>query len=321
MKIQLKKDEQLVIQAENEKATFYGVTSVYRRLIEKSEIPFSGCKSFKTCRASKIKNFITRINFTPNVEILKEVEDDLQNYEPLELDYVRDSLILSKEDVEKITSIMPIIPASSFGCAQYNLQYVHFTKDCEAITTDGRQLARVKLTNTDFCKLVNSTNENISGNIHKSVFSFFKGAVEFKNYFNYFSFSDKKTTVYVKKESDIQFPNWERVIPDVSKYSKGDIDLELFDDKEMQKFLKINSNGVIHIEEGKIYSKDVMHQEKTRIGECNTLDRFSFNSEYLAKVYKILGKTTVHFNPDDHTKCVVFGNLAGDYVLTMPMAY
>lgn len=131
-------------------------------------------------------------------------------------------------------------------------------------------------------------------------------------------------TIYQNKP-DIQFPNCERVIPDIFKYIHNDIDLSIFNNKNKMDLIKsVSENSKkpsIDINDGVIYSNNV------KIGEIgNVLNNYRINAIYLKNVYNLLGDNiTCYYHdkinePVKYDKSIYFENQNNDIVVMMPMA-
>lgn len=204
------------------------------------------------------------------------------------------------------------------------LQIYHFTDDGKCVATDGRRLSVVTGDSTFgkwLCDWEPNADVEDKGNIFAEVFDNFDGKNDISVFMSekadYLKLTDGKITVYTEYNTDNQFPNWQHVIPDVSKdYKLGTIqNLKKFTDKKLLKVMKGYDYRVI-IDNSVAHTADDI--ELCNVGDV--LNGYHLHAEYLESVTELFGDSiTCQYNTADHSKCVVFGDLYGDFALVMPM--
>ena len=244
-------------------------------------------------------------------------------YHDFDLEMFDTSECSSKIGVDFLKKIKASRPFVSKDDTRYFMQVFHFSDDGVCVATDGRIMSVIK-GDRDFgkwlCDRTTKKDDRERGNIFAEVFDCFDGkhdiTVSVSHNGVWLKLTDGKVTVYTKADAEVSYPNWTRVIPDTKGYAEKTMtNMSKFTDKKLLKSLKqyhyrvCITNGVAHTVD------DVLLFE---VGEV--LNDYTMNAEYLSAIAGLFGDSvTCPFNPENNQKCVVYGDLYGDFALVMPM--
>lgn len=339
--LKLKKGEDFVIfTSSNGKAVFYCLADNYMREV-KTDID-ADISVFYDIRKTVWTSVLQFFDFADIKELSVKSEGNLDRLciagKEFEVSIVPDlgdykfitdkfvaGCLLPANDVARIKNLRLFCSSDR---NRYHMQFVHFAPTGEVIATDAKHLASIN-GDKDFCQWIQGVtgyeNPLENGNIPAVVFDQFDGKKDL-HFFQSESGQGLKVidgfrTVYTDLKR-IQFPNYEKVIPDVTKdYIQGTVrNLSNFADKILLKVLKEDNYKVV-IKDG--FAKTVEGIPICEIGNCSpftVLEGFVMNGEFLGDVSKTIGDCLdCYYNPCNKMNCVMFRNVANDFALVMPM--
>ena len=310
------------IKSVNGKANFYAKHQRYYRLIAKSDIDMPDTT---VCLSAKVfKDMVKRMELVkPEKFILNGVllflTDDIENKKnafitvSAELpDFVSsdfESALINADFLKKIKNTRSCVSSDE---RRTQIQVYHF-EDESCVATDGRVLSCVKGMTQRLLTLCD-------GNIFAEVFDCFNGKNSItvsKVNFNgddYLKLDDGTTEVYTPVNSDVQFPNWKRIVPEVTSSYKSGMFNNLKRFKKLLPSLKSYCYS-IDIDNGKCKTIDGI--ELYEVGDV--LNGYRVQSDFLTRVADLFGDSTkCTYKVDCNDKAIIFGDLSADFMLVMP---
>lgn len=320
--LKLNKGENLVfIKSVDGKVNFYAKHYRYYRLMFKSNIDMA---DITVCISAK--NFKDMVKRMELVKPEKFILDDCKLYVndsdnknnmfvicngelPDFVDYDSETALINSDFLKKIKNTRSCVSSDE---RRAQIQVYHF-EDESCVATDGRVLSCVKGMTKRLLTLCD-------GNIFAEVFDCFNGKssitvsrVKFDSD-DYLKLDDGTTEVYTSVDSDVQFPNWKRIVPEVTSDYKSGIFNNLKGFKKLLPSLK-SYNYAIDIDDGICKTLDKIELCKVD----DVLNGYRVKADYLTRVAELFGDSSkCTYRTDCNDKAIIFGDLSADFMLVMP---
>jgi hypothetical protein len=320
--LKLNKGETIVyIKAVDGKAIFYAKHYRYYRLMAKSNIDMP--KITVCISAKNFKDMVKRMELVkPEKFILDDCRlyindsDNKNNMFVVNLDELPDfvssfseTALIKSDFLKKIKNTRDCVSDDEHRAF---IQVYHFEDD-NCVATDGRVLSCVKGTTQKLLTLCD-------GNIFAEVFDCFNGKSSItvsKVKFNgedYLKLTDGITEVYTPVDPNVQFPNWKKIVPEVTSDYKSGIFNNLKGFKKLLPSLK-SYNYAIDIDDGVCKTLDKIELCKVD----DVLNGYRVKADYLTRVAELFGDSSkCIYKTNCNDKAIIFGDLSADFMLVMP---